>query len=139
MIGRPLRDGFHTVTPYLIVHGVDRMIMFVKQAFDATETFRSTGAAGGTHVEVRIGDSMVMIGGDGPQPAQPMPAMLHLYVEDADGVYRRALDAGATSLMEPADMGDGDRRGGVQDAWGNQWYISTHLGVNIEGATQHGT
>ena len=124
MIGKPIREGFHTVTPYLIVGDAEGLVNFVKQAFEATETFRTTGAAGGLHVEVRLGDSMVMIGG--ASGVEPMPTMLFLYVEDVDAVYRSALTAGATSIMEPADQPFSDRMGGVQDAFGNQWYIATH-------------
>lgn len=125
MVGRPIREGFHTVTPYLLVQDVDKLIAFVQQAFGATETFRTTGGAGGTHVEVRIGDSMVMIG-DGAA-GELMPAMVFLYVEDVDGIYRRALDAGATTIMEPADQPHNDRMAGVKDEFGNQWYMATHL------------
>jgi PhnB protein len=83
------------------------------------------GAAGGTHVEVRIGDSMLMIGGG---TGGAMPAALYVYVEDVDAVYQRALAAGATTLMEPSDEADGDRRGGVQDPFGNQWFLARHIG-----------
>ena len=120
MTEKQIREGFHTVTPYLIVDEVDGLIEFVKQAFDATESQRMTGAAGGTHAEVRIGDSMVMIGGGG---GERLAVMLYLYMEDVDAVYQHALDAGATSIMEPADQPDGERRAGVQDPFGNQWYI----------------
>jgi PhnB protein len=122
------RSGFHTVTPYLIHPDVAGLVAFIARAFGGVETFRSRGSAGGLHVEVRIGDSMLMIGGtDG---GLPLPAMLYLYMEDADAVYRQALAAGGTSLMEPAELGDGDRRGGVQDPFGNQWWIGTHLGAS---------
>jgi PhnB protein len=111
-----------------MVHDVEGLIAFTKQAFGAEETFRTIGAAGGTHCEVKLGDSMVMIGGGGKWQGPEMPAALHLYVEDADAVYQSALAAGATSIMEVQTFDDGDRRGGVQDAFGNQWYMSTHLG-----------
>lgn len=120
---KPVREGFHTVTPYLIIPKLDDFVAFVEAAFDAEETYRTTGAAGGTHVEVRIGDSMIMVGAGAA--SDPMPTMLHLYVHDVDPVYQRALQAGATSLMEPSQQPDGDRRAGVQDAFGNQWYITT--------------
>ncbi len=110
MLGKSIRKGFHTVTPYLIVQDVDSFIEFLRQAFGAEETFRDVGSAGG---RARTGGSM--------------PAMIHVYVEDVDAVYRRALTAGATSLGEPAESGDGDRRGGVQDPFCNQWWIATHL------------
>lgn len=128
MVGEPIREGFHTVTPYLLVREADDLVAFVKQAFGATETFRAPGGAGGLHIEVRIGDSMVMIGGGAAWHGAALPAMLHLYVEDVDAVYRRALGAGATTLEEPADQPDGDRRAGVKDRFGNQWYIATHQG-----------
>jgi uncharacterized glyoxalase superfamily protein PhnB len=76
------------------------------------------------HGELKIGDSVVMVG---EAPDEPVTAMLHLYVEDCDAVYQRALDAGAESLNEPTDQFYGDRSGGVRDKWGNQWYISTHV------------
>ncbi len=122
---KPVREGFSTVTPYLIVPDVDKLLDFVKQAFGAVELSRSTGSAGGIHTEVRIGDSMVMIGG-GAKDA-PMPTMLYIYIHDMDNVYKRALDAGATSIMEPADQEDGERRAGVKDIFGNQWYIGAPL------------
>jgi PhnB protein len=128
MVGEPIREGFHTVTPYLLAREADDLVAFVKQAFGATETFRAPGGAGGLHIEVRIGDSMVMIGGGAAWGGELMPAMLHLYVEDVDAVYRRALGAGAAAIEEPADQPDGDRRAGVKDPFGNQWYIATHQG-----------
>jgi PhnB protein len=121
----PARPGFHTITPYLVTQDLDRLIAFVQQVFAATETLRMQGAAGGTHVEVRIGDSMLMIGGG---TGGAMPAALYVYVEDVDAVYQRALAAGATTLMEPSDEADGDRRGGVQDPFGNQWFLARHIG-----------
>lgn len=121
------RPGFHTVTPYLIHPDVAGLVAYIGRAFGGVETFRSRGAQGGTHVELRIGDSMLMVGGK--PGTTPLPAMLHLYVDDADALYRRALAAGGTSLMEPADQADGDRRGGLQDPFGNQWWIATHRGA----------
>jgi uncharacterized glyoxalase superfamily protein PhnB len=119
----PVREGFHTVTPYLMVRDAEKLIEFVQQAFGATETLRTIGAAGGLHAEVRIGDSMVMIGG---ASATTKPAAIFLYMDDVDAVYQRALEAGATSNMEPTDRPFGDRIAGVDDAFGNVWYIATH-------------
>lgn len=126
MAVKPIREGFHTVTPYLIVQEATKLVEFVNQAFGATELFRTTGSAGGLHAEVRIGDSMVMIGGGGPRSGGPMPAMIYLYMNDVDAVYAHALRAGATSIMEPVDRPDGDRLAGVKDPFGNVWYIATH-------------
>ena len=119
--GRP--EGFHSVTPYITVQQPGELIDFLTKAFGAEEKFRTTGSAGGMHAEVKIGDSMVMVGGAPHIPA--MPTAIHLYVPDVDDTYRRALDAGATSLMEPADQPYGERSGGVEDLAGNRWYIAT--------------
>ena len=126
----PVREGFHTVTPYLIVQDTPGLIKFVKQAFGATESFRTVGSAGGIHCEVKIGNSMVMIGGgweSGTWSGESSPATLFLYIPEVDTVYENALKAGATSIMQPNDRPEGDRTGGVQDAFGNVWYIATHL------------
>ncbi len=118
------RKGSHRLTPYLVVEGPGEFADFLKQAFAAEELVRMAGSAGGMHFELRIGDSKLMMGG-GPGIA-PVPAAIHLYVDDADAVYRRALAAGARSLYEPADKDYGDREAGVKDASGNHWYIATH-------------
>jgi uncharacterized glyoxalase superfamily protein PhnB len=126
MAVKAIPDGHHSVTPYLVVRGVARLIELLKQAFAAEEVNR-TARPDGTiaHAQVRIGDSMVMMGEPGPDHP-PMPAMLYLYVEDVDAVYQRALRAGAVSVMAPADMFYGDRNAGVKDECGNQWWIATH-------------
>jgi uncharacterized glyoxalase superfamily protein PhnB len=126
MTVKAVPDGYHTITPYLMVQEAAQLIDFVKQAFAATETFRTTGSAGGIHAEVRIGDSMVMIGGGGAWKGEPMPAAIYLYIDNVDAVYQRTLQAGATSLTEPADQSYGDRVAGVKDPFGNVWYIATH-------------
>ena len=126
MTVKPIPDGYHTVTPYLMVKEASQLIDFVKQAFGAVETFRTTVSAGGIHAEVRIGDSMIMIGGGGTWQGKPMPAAIYLYVNDTDAVYKQALQAGATSLSEPEDQPYGDRTAGVNDSFGNIWYIATH-------------
>jgi PhnB protein len=122
----PIPEGFHTVTPYLVVPGVARLINFLKQAFDAEETIRAAREDGSiSHAAVRIGDSMVEMG-EASGDWKAMPAGLHLYVKNADEVYQRAVKAGATSLYEPRDMDYGDREGGVMDPSENQRYIATH-------------
>ena len=126
MAVKAIPDGYHSVTPYLIVKGAAQLIDFVKQAFGAQETFRMPGGGGIMHAEVRIGDSMVMMS-DAMGEYGPMPTMLFLYVEDVDAVYKRALKAGGVSTQEPEDQFWGDRGGAVKDAFGNQWWIATHV------------
>ena len=127
MAVKPIPAGYHTVTPYLVVPGAAQLIDFMKQALGAEELSRMDRPDGTVmHAEVKIGDSRVMLGEAGGE-VDPMPAMLHLYVEDADAVYQRALQAGATSLREPEDQFYGDRLGGVKDAFGNQWWLATHI------------
>jgi uncharacterized glyoxalase superfamily protein PhnB len=127
MAVKPIPDGHHTVTPYLIVKGAAQLIDFMKQAFAAEEIQRMAQPDGSImHAEMRVGDSMVMMG-EASDQNPPIPAMLHLYVTDADAVYRRALAAGATSVREPVDEFYGDRIGGVKDRFGNQWWIATHI------------
>jgi PhnB protein len=116
------REGFHTITPYLIAKPAVELVEFVKQAFGAVESFRATGSAGGLHCEVRIGDSTVMIGG-GPT-FDPRPAAIHLYVPNVDEVYARAVEAGATSVAEPSDQEYGERIAAVKDVGGNDWYLA---------------
>ena len=119
--------GYHAVTPYLIVRDVEGVIDFLKKTFDAEEVMRSSNPEGDIrHAEVRIGDSVVMMGGASDE-WQAMPAALYVYVADVDASYRRALEAGGTSLGEPDDKDYGDRNAGVRDASGNCWWISTPL------------
>jgi uncharacterized glyoxalase superfamily protein PhnB len=121
-----IREGFHAVTPYLIAGQAAAMIDFAKQAFGAQEMSRSTGAAGGIHCEMRLGDSMLMMGGGGAYAGPIAPAALHYYVENPDEVYHRALEAGATSLYEPTES-YGERFACVKDAFDNEWYIARRL------------
>jgi uncharacterized glyoxalase superfamily protein PhnB/catechol 2,3-dioxygenase-like lactoylglutathione lyase family enzyme len=128
-----IREGFRTVTPYLTVADVHAEIEFVAKTFGATGTIYGLGSAGGFHSEYKIGDSMIMIGGGGKGSSwtgSPAPAALHLYVEDVDAVYQRALEAGGTSLYAPMDQEYGDRDAAIRDAGGNEWYIGTHKGAD---------
>lgn len=115
---------YQSITPYLTVKGAEQLVEFVKQVFGGNEVFRTTGSAGGLHAEVIVGDSKLMIGGY-PDVEEKLAA-LHVYVPDADAVYKRALAAGATSVEEPVDQFYGDREAGVQDPSGNVWWIATH-------------
>ncbi len=127
----PVRKGFRTVTPYVVVQDVHATIKFIKETFDAEGQVYGLGSQGGFHAEYRIGDSMLMIGGGGEGSAwkgSAFPAALHLYVEDVDATYQRALQGGATSLYAPMDQPYGDRDAAVQDAGGNQWYLGTRKG-----------
>lgn len=120
-------EGYHTVTPYLVVEGAAGAIAFMVDAFGGAEMMRLPGPEGRVgHAEVRIGDSVVMIA-DPPTPGDVRPGMLHLYVEDSDAVYARAIERGASSLREPVTEFYGDRISGVEDAWGNQWHVATHV------------
>lgn len=127
MAVNPIPDGFHTVTPYLLVAGVRKLIEFMKKAFGAEET-ECMAAEDGTvmHAQVKIGDSMIMMG-DPRGRCEPTPASLYLYVPDVDAVYRRAIEAGGESVMAPTDQVYGDRSGGVKDPFGNTWWIATHI------------
>ena len=124
---KPKPDGYHTVTPYMVIAGVAKLVEFLKSTFNATEIMRHTRPDGSVmHAEVRIGDSVIMMG-EAPAGSKHFPAMLHLYVDDVDAAYQRALQAGATPLREPADQIYGDRSGGVQDEFGNQWWLAKHM------------
>ncbi|MGH9454309.1 MAG: VOC family protein [Terriglobia bacterium] len=127
---KPIPEGFHTVTPYITVKRAAQLVEFVKQAFGATETFRTTGSAGGLHAEVKIGDSMLMMGGFEAMPSPEMPTALHFFVPDTDAVYQRALQAGAVSIQPPADQDYGERVAAVKDPFGNEWYIATSKGAH---------
>jgi PhnB protein len=120
-------QAYPTLTPYLTSRKAEELLGFVKAAFGATELYRGTGSAGGLHAEVLIGNARLMIGG-GPNVAAGDEKLtaLHLYVEDADAVYRQALKAGAVSVREAVDQSYGDREASVKDSAGNPWYIATH-------------
>jgi len=124
---KPVPDGYHTLTPYLVVDGAERIVQFMKNAFGAQFVFEPMMRPDGKimHAELKIGDSVVMIS-DASERAKATSAMLHLYVPNVDAVYQKALKAGGTSVMEPADMFYGDRSGGVKDPSGNSWFVATH-------------
>jgi len=123
-----IREGFTTVTPYVRMRDTG-LLDFLIAVFDATETFSVKGSFGGMHREVRVGNSMLMIGEGGVEARFPFsPAAFHVYVPDADAAFQRALAAGATSMGEPADRPYGERAGFVRDAFGNHWYIATAFG-----------
>jgi len=127
----PIPKGFHTITPYLVAQEAQGLIDFLKQTFGAEEKFRAIDSAGGLHTEILLGDSMLMLGGGGPELAwrgESRPMAFHVYLEDTDAVYQRALAAGAVSIQPPADQAYGERSASVTDPSGNNWYIATAKG-----------
>lgn len=130
----PIPPGFRTVTPYLVCAGAAAAIEFYKKAFGATELMRVPTPEGRLmYAAVRIGDSTVMLndefpemGSLGPKARGGASVTIHLFVEDADAAFARAVAAGATVLMPLADMFWGDRFGLVEDPFGHSWSIATH-------------
>jgi PhnB protein len=124
---KPVPDGYHTVTPYLVVEDAGKLIEFLTAAFGAkvrSSHKRPDGKV--AHAEVGIGDSIIMLG-SAQGDAKPMTTALYMYVPDCDTLYRRALAAGGISIGEPKDQFYGDRHGGVKDPCGNTWWIATHI------------
>ncbi len=132
---KPIPEGYHTLTPYLVVKGAGEAIEFYKKAFGAKERFRINGPDGRVgHAELQFGDSTIMLadeclerGASGPKTIGGSPVSLYLYTENVDAVIDRAVSAGATLKQAPANQFYGDRSGGVEDAWGHVWYIATHI------------
>ncbi len=120
--------GYTSVAPYLIVDGAEGTIEFLKRVFDAVELRRFPGEEGKiVHAEVCIDDTVVMLADAVPPQWPAIAANVHVYVADVDATYRRALEAGATSVQEPAQKDDPDKRGGVRDAGGTTWWIATKV------------
>jgi PhnB protein len=117
-------DGYRALSPYVVVQEAEELVRFVSRVFETSERRRMTGEQGGLHAEVEIGDSVLMVGEGG---GTSFPAMLHVYVEDADAVYERALAEGASSAAEPHDTSFGDHRAAFDDRWGNQWWVATRV------------
>ncbi len=131
----PVPRGFRMVTPYLVAADGLALLEFVKNAFGAQEIERVIMPTG-VHGEARIGDTTLMIGGGLPgkefPPDRVQPGALHVYVEDADAVTKKAVAAGATMVDEPRDQDYGERSSTVKDAAGNVWYIATHKGESYK-------
>ncbi|HJZ98820.1 MAG TPA: VOC family protein [Candidatus Solibacter sp.] len=124
---KPIPEGFRTVTPYLICERAEEVIEFVKRAFGAQVVFQMKNPDGSIgHSEIRIGDSMIMLSSAREQ-WKAMPTMIHLYVDNVDAWYAKAIEAGAESVMPVADQFYGDRSGGVKDVAGNYWWMATHV------------
>jgi PhnB protein len=131
---KPIPDGFTAITPYLVVNGASDAIAFYTKAFGAQELYRMLGPDGKIlHAELQIGGARLLLsdenpaqGAVSPKGLKGSPASLLHYVADADAALARAIGAGATELMPPADMFWGDRFGIVEDPFGHRWQIATH-------------
>jgi PhnB protein len=133
---KPVPEDFHTVTPHLVIRDADRAIEFYKRAFGAEELRVHRGPDGKSvmHASVKIGDSIVMLSDEFPdfQVLSPLSlggssVTLHLYVEDVDAAFDRAVSAGATVRMPVEDQFWGDRYGSLEDPFGHKWSIATHI------------
>ncbi|MBX9723960.1 MAG: VOC family protein, partial [Candidatus Obscuribacterales bacterium] len=129
-------EGRHTVTPFLVVRGADKAIDFYVKAFGAQEIVRMVAPDGKSimHSQIKIGDSTICITDESPQCNTKSPeslggvaSTLFLYVKDVDAAFKQAVAAGCESKMEPADMFWGDRFSSVQDPFGHQWSLATHV------------
>jgi PhnB protein len=125
---KPIPDGFHTVTPYLVADGAEKLIDFMQKAFGAEHDHEPAKRPDGKimHATLKIGNSMVMVS-ESSAHTSASPVTLYLYVPDVDAAYQKALRAGASTMMEPTDQFYGDRSSGVQDAAGNSWFLGTHI------------
>lgn len=135
MTVKPIPDGYHAVTPYLIMDGAADAIEFYKRAFDAMELFRMDAPGGKVgHAEIQIGDSRIMLGDDcseegplrSPRSSGGSSVGLLLYVKDVDASFKQAVDAGAKVIKPLEDQFYGDRSGGLEDPFGHMWFLSTH-------------
>ncbi len=132
---KPIPDGYHSITPYLIIKGAQKAMDFYTKAFGAQETFKMPGPDGQIgHAEMRIGDSMIMLADENPKMGHKSattlggsPVGILLYVDNVDEVFQRAVDAGAEIDRPIANQFYGDRTGGVKDPFGFRWYLSTHI------------
>ena len=122
-------EGWHTVTPRIVVRDAKRLVDFLRDVFGATGAYRVDAPA-----MLKIGDSQIMISDAGVR--KPMTAFLYVYVKDTDATYERALKSGAQSLETPADLPYGDRRCMLEDAWGNVWQVATRKKTHSRGKAQ---
>jgi PhnB protein len=131
---KPIPDGYHSLTPYLVVKGAGDAIDFYKNAFGATERMRLQSPDGKVgHAELDIGDSCFMLadehpemGAVGPETVGGTPVSLMIYCENVDQVFKRAIEAGAVELRPLKDQFYGDRSGSLRDPYGHHWTIATH-------------
>jgi uncharacterized glyoxalase superfamily protein PhnB len=124
---KPIPDGYHTLTPYLVVPDGEQMLQFLQKTFGAKILFRHNRTDGTLkHAEIQVGDSRLMLGQANEQ-FTPRPQTLYVYIPDVDAAYERALSSGAKSIMPVSDQFYGDRNGGFEDPAGNWWWIATHV------------
>src|SRR5215831_247400 len=131
---KPIPEGYHSVTPYLIFNGAGEAIAFYKKALGAEEVLRLDGSGGRIHhAEIKIGDSCIMLADEhpeiralSPKTIGGSPVLIHLYVEDVDAAVARAVAAGAKLIRPVADQFYGDRTGGIEDPFGYRWFVATH-------------
>jgi PhnB protein len=124
---KAVRQGYHSVTPYLIVDGAPKLIEFMKKAFDAEGSEVMRGPDGRiAHAELKIGDSIVMLA-DSTEKYPPIASHVYVYVENVDSTFNRALAAGAGSIQEPTNQFYGDRTAGFKDSTGNLWWIAQQV------------
>ena len=134
-MAKPIPEGYPRVTPYLIVDGASAAIDFYRDVLGATERMRMPGPNEKVgHAELQLGDSLIMLADEapdmdslGPKSVGGTPVMLHVYVEDADAVFERAVQAGAKALRQVEDRFYGDRSGEFEDPFGHQWSVATHV------------
>ena len=124
---KAIPEGMHTVTPFLVVDGANELIEFIEQSFNGkVASIMKTKEGRVMHAGVQIGDSQIMVT-DSTEKYPAAGSRLYLYVDDVDETYKNAINAKGTSLREPTDEFYGDRSCGVKDAWGNEWWIATHV------------
>ena len=130
---KPIPEGYHSVTPYLIISGAADSIDYYKKAFGAVELFRMAHSGKVGHAEIKIGDSPIMLADEFPEMGYRSPKSLGgtpvsimIYVEDVDTVYKQALDAGGTEVKALQDQFYGDRSGTLTDPFGHVWTVATH-------------
>ena len=145
---KPIPDGYHSVTPYLIIPGgkASQALEFYTRAFGAKELIRMPRPGGGiAHAEIQFGDSRIMLADEdpkmdahGPSHYGGSPVTLHVYLKDVDASTKQATSAGATVIRPLADQFYGDRTAGLQDPFGHRWYLSTHVrDVSVEEMKKH--